>query len=52
MMAMLTINARGMVTAGTTTYLGGLDFLNSQAAFVEISVNYPAMLTVTNEDKG
>ena len=49
---MLVVNASRMVTAGTTTYRGGLDFLDSQAPFVNIFGDYPTMFTVTNEDKG
>ena len=46
------IKAIGIVAAGTTTYLNGLHFLDSQAAFVGVFGDYPTIFTVSNEDQG
>ena len=41
---MLAVNTSGMVTVGTTIYLGGLFFFDSQADFVEVFGDNPTML--------
>ena len=44
-------NVSGSVTVITTTYLCGLDFLDSEHTSVAVVGNHPTMLTITKYDK-
>ena len=44
-------NVSGSVTVITTTYLCGLDFLDSEHTSVAVVGNPPTMLTITKDDK-